>query len=90
MPETEGDAQLGGDFLRGEIPKLAALYDRFAHALDPFDEGCDIAEKTFNAEITRYYDYLEAAPKPEFRDFRRWIIQRCKQHLRASDKPPSV
>lgn len=49
MPETPGNARLE-DFLREEI-RLAILYDRFAYALDPFDQGRDIAEQTFNSEL---------------------------------------
>ena len=88
MSETPGDAQLE-DFLREEIPRLAALYDRFAHALDPFDERRDLAEQTFNSELANWFDLL-SDPKPQFRDFRRHVIQLCRQYLRASDKPPSI
>jgi hypothetical protein len=48
MSETPGDARLE-DFLREQIPRLAGLYDRFAYALDPFDQGRDIAEQTSTA-----------------------------------------
>lgn len=85
MPETEGDARLEG-FLRDEIPRLASLYDRFAHALDPFDRERDMAEQTFGTELAVIYDNLPN-PKPAFRDFRRFIIVRCRRHLAASDKP---
>ena len=88
MPETEGDARLEG-FLREEIPRLAALYDRFAHALDPFDQERDMAEQTFVAELTGIYDSL-SDPKPAFRDFRRFVVTRCRRHLAASDKPPTT
>jgi hypothetical protein len=47
MSETPGDAPLA-EFWREEIPRLAVLYDRFAHALDPFDPSVDLAEQTFN------------------------------------------
>jgi hypothetical protein len=50
MPETPGDAPLA-EFLREEIPRLAVLYDRFAHAIDPFDPACDLAEQTFNSGL---------------------------------------
>ena len=88
MSETPGDARLE-EFLREEIPRLASLYDRFAYALDPFDQGRDIAEQTFNSELVTWFDALPD-PKPPFRDFRRHIITLCIRHLRASDKPPSV
>jgi len=88
MRETEGDARLETS-LREAIPRLAALYDRFAHALDPFDRGRDIAEQTFNSELAGLYDNLEGQ-KPAFRDFRRFVIVRCKRHPAASDKPPTT
>ncbi len=88
MPETPGDARLA-EFLRAEIPRLAVLYDRFAHAIDPFDPASDIAEQMFNSELGNWFDALPQ-PKPAFRDFRRYVIQLCRQHLRATDKPPST
>jgi hypothetical protein len=88
MPETEGDAQLG-DFLRGEIPRLALLYDRFAHAIDPYARERDIAEQTFGNELAAIYDNLPGV-KPPFQEFRRFIITRCRRHLKASDKPPTT
>ena len=88
MSETPGNARLD-DFLREQIPRLAILYDRFAHALDPFDQGRDIAEQTFNSELANWFDSLPE-PKPTFRDFRRHAITLCLRHLSAGDKPPSV
>lgn len=88
MSETPGDARLE-DFLRDEIPRLASLYDRFAYALDPFDQGRDVAEQTFNSELLTWFDALPG-PKPTFRDFRRHIITLCIRNLRSNDKPPSV
>ena len=41
MQPPPSDAQLV-DFLSSEVPALAELYDRFAHAIDPFDEGRDL------------------------------------------------
>jgi hypothetical protein len=88
MPETPGDAPLG-EFLREEIPRLAVLYDRFAHALDPFDPACDVAEQTFNSELASWFDLLPG-PKPTFREFRRHVITLCRHYLRASDKPTTI
>ena len=88
MPETEGDARLE-DSLRDAIPRLASLYDRFAHALDPFDRERDIAEETFGTELATIYDTIPGV-KPAFRDFRRFIIVRCRRHLAARDKPPTT
>jgi hypothetical protein len=88
MPPTSGDAFL--DSLGPEqIPALAALYDRFAHAIDPFDPACDTAERAFNNSVADWYDCLQT-PKPPFREFRRGIITRCKRHILATQKPPSV
>ena len=87
MPETPGNARLE-DFLREEIPRLAILYDRFAYALDPFDQGRDIAEQTFNSELANWFDALPE-PRPAFREFRRHVITLCLRHLRQADKPSS-
>jgi hypothetical protein len=88
MPETPGNARLD-ELLREQIPRLAILYDRFAHALDPFGKGRDLAEQTFNSELANWFDQLPL-PKPSFREFRRHVITLCRRHLRASEKPPSV
>ncbi len=88
MSQTPGDAPLA-EFWREEIPRLAVLYDRFAHALDPFHPGVDLAEQTFNSELASLFDSLPA-PKPEFRAFRRYVIALCRAHLRASDNPSTV
>lgn len=65
---------------------MAELYDKFAHALDPFSQEADHAEGVFNSELSVWYDSLQD-PKPSFREFRKAIITQCKRHLRASDKP---
>jgi hypothetical protein len=88
MSETPGDAPLA-EFWREEIPRLAVPYDRFAHALDPFDPSVDLAEQTFNSELVSRFDSLPA-PKPEFRAFRRHVIALCRAQLRASDKPSTI
>lgn len=91
MPEADGPAQLT-DWLRSEIPRLAPLYDRFAHALDPFDKGRDIAEQTFNSELRTLFDSVQSCgiQGVHFRDFRRHLITLCKQYLRAGDKPSGI
>ena len=70
------------------IAKLAVLYDRFAHALDPFSAERDEAELTFEQEVARWHDELPA-PKPDLHAFRRAVISRCRQQLRAGDKTSS-
>jgi hypothetical protein len=88
MSEAPGNAPLE-EFLREQIPRLAILYDRFAYVLDPFDQGRDIAEQTFNSELATWFDALPE-PRPTFREFRRHIITLCLRHLHAVDKPPSI
>jgi len=72
-----------------KIAILARLYDRFAQALDPFTEDRDQAERVFQQEVIDLYDRLQP-PKPEFQLFQRGVILRCRRHLRASDKPPTI
>jgi hypothetical protein len=71
------------------IAALAKLYDRFAHALDPFSKQRDEAERVFMQDIADLYDRLPQ-PKPPFRDFRKAIIVRCKKHLAATNKPAAI
>jgi hypothetical protein len=88
MPTPAGDALVGAISAEA-IAVLARLYDRFAHALDPFSEERDQAERVFQQEVANLYDRLPK-PKPEFQVFIRGVIQRCRLHLRASDKPSTV
>jgi hypothetical protein len=78
MSETPGDAPLE-EFLREEIPRLAILYDRLAHALDPFDPVVDVAEQTFNSEVRSWFDLL---PSPEA-----WLPRLSPQRDRALPCP---
>ena len=55
MRAPEADA-----LLRTKIASLASLYDRFAHALDPFEPERDEAERMFMQEIATWYDSLES------------------------------
>lgn len=88
MPTPPADALVGAVPPK-TIEALARLYDRFAHALDPFSEERDQAERVFQQEIADLYDRLPP-PKPEFQAFTRGVIQRCRRHLRASDRPASL
>ena len=72
-----------------EIPGLAKLYDQFAHALDPFSAERDHAEKVFMHDVAEWYDALKN-PKPTLGEFRKGVIIRCKRHLAATNKPPSI
>jgi hypothetical protein len=88
MPSPSEDARL--DPIPAEqIASLAELYDRFAHALDPFDSDRDKAEQMFEQEIASWYDVLPGPPKPNIHEFRKAVILRCKRHL-AQKKFPSV
>ncbi len=71
-----------------DIAQLAIIYDRFAHALDPFAPERDQAEMLFEQEISRLYDLLPGR-KPDLHTFRKAVILRCRRHLRATDKPAS-
>jgi hypothetical protein len=88
MPTPPPDALVEA-ISREHIAGLAQLYDKFAHALDPFSAGRDQAERVFHQEIANLHDQL-APPKPEFHVFQKAVILRCRRHLCASDKPASV
>lgn len=88
MPAPSADAFLE-TVSQEKVASLARLYDRFAHALDPFSEERDQAERVFQQELVDLYDRLQG-PKPDFQVFRRAVILRCRRHLRATDGPRSV
>ncbi len=89
MSTPPKDARVEDLYLQKAIPDLAELYDRFAHALDPFSEQSDQAERVFGEYIAELYDLL-GPPKPTFHEFQKAIIVRCKLHLTASRKNPTV
>ena len=65
MPTPPGDALV--EAVPAErIAALARLYDRFAHALDPFSEERDKAEQVFGQEVADLYDRLPPPP-PRYR-----------------------
>ena len=72
-----------------QIAALAQLYDRFAHALDPFSSQRDEAERVFMQDVAQLYDNLPP-PKPSLVDFRRGVVVRCRRYLSATDKPSNV
>lgn len=90
MPPTPADAFVDQVIEREQINSLAILYDRFAHALDPFSAERDEAERVFMQEVAACYDCLGKGSMISHHDFRKAVILRCKRHLAASDKPPSV
>ena len=88
MPSSATDALLA-EAPKEQIAALAKLYDRFAHALDPFAPERDEAEQVFMQEILEWYDSIQP-PKPSLHDFRKAVILRCKRHLASTDKPSTV
>ena len=72
-----------------QIAALATLYDRFAHALDPFAPGRDEAERRFMHDVEKWHDSFPA-PKPSLHEFRKAVIIRRRKHLRAIEKPSSL
>lgn len=65
-----------------EIAKLAELYDRFAHALDPFSEERDRAEAAFFQMLEELR--TSHAPRSEVREFRREALRQCKLFLKKN------
>ena len=65
-----------------EIAELAELYDRFAHALDPFSEDRDRAEHSFYVKL----EHLRClyAQQAESREFRREAVRQCKLFLKKN------
>ena len=92
MPTPAGDASVDLLLTKEQIASLAVLYDRFANALDPFAPERDEAEAVFLHEIASLYDLLRESGNKSvtYQDFRKAVIVRCRRHLSANDKPPSV
>lgn len=89
MSTTPRDAQI--DVPPQElIAGLAKLYDTFAHALDPDAPERDEAERAFSRELCAWYDNSVPDPKPSFHEFRKGVIDRCRRHLIATSKFPTV
>lgn len=88
MPTPPEDALLEA-IPSGKLEFLANPYDRFAHALDPFSEERDQAERVFQQEVLDLYDKLQI-PKPTLEVFQKALILRCRRHLRPSEKPGTV
>jgi len=91
MQQASIDAFLKSEenFPPNQIAALAELYDRFAHALDPFSPDRDRAEQTFQQSIAEWYDRIEGA-KPPLVNFRKAVVLRCIRHLNATEKPKGI
>lgn len=65
-----------------EIAALASLYDRFAHALDPFSDDRDQAEDAFYVRL----EHLRCthAPQMNAREFTREAVRQCKLFLKKN------
>jgi len=65
-----------------EVAALAELYDRFAHALDPFSAERDEAEQAFYLKL----DHLHSAyaPRVNYQEFKREAVRQCKLFLRKN------
>ena len=90
MQETPGIAQLAEALGPETIAQLAKLYDRAVNALDPHSSDRADAERLLGEELRGIYDSLLpqlSNPRVEFRDFKRFVIYRCRKHLQATDRP---
>ena len=62
-----------------ELSALADLYDRFAHAIDPFSEARDLAENQFYGMLGQLR--CRYAPEMDERVFNWGAVIRCKRYL---------
>ena len=89
MSPTPADAFVVTAISKERIETLATLYDRFAHALDPFSPERDEAERIFTQEVASLFDEYGGGGM-SLHDFRKAVILRCKRHLSSTNKPSSV
>ena len=98
MPETPRDTRVEdklAEALELQIPALSILYDRWANSLDPFAAGIDEAEMAFSQTLAQMFDFVkqsdaEGTSAVDFRAFRRYVISKCKAHLAATRKHPTL
>ena len=72
-----------------DLDLLSGLYDRFAHALDPFSEDRDLAERQFFHELTRLFE-MQPDPRPSLKEFQKKAVVMCRARLRSTDKPKGI
>lgn len=65
-----------------KIADLAELYDRFAHALDPFSEDRDKAEDAFYVKLETLR--CQHGQQVESKEFRREAVRQCKLFLKKN------
>ena len=65
-----------------KIAELAELYDRFAHALDPFSEDRDRAENAFYLKLENLRCLY--APRVDARQFTHEAVRQCKLFLKKN------
>lgn len=76
---------------REQIGLLANLYDAFYHCLDDQSSTADIAERQFYDELAVLWANVTIKyPSLSYQDFRRKIIEECREFLRATNRLPSV
>jgi hypothetical protein len=68
---------------REELARLAAQYDRYAHALDPFSEEQLKAKRQFLAALEMLH-VREGGQSLDFESFRYDLVRRCKEYLRKN------
>jgi hypothetical protein len=87
MPTPPGDASFG--ITPQQLAALTVLYDRFTNPIDPFDPAQEAHELIFNREVARLHE-ASALTAVSFHNFRVEVIKRCRAHLKAMGKFPSV
>ena len=65
-----------------QIARLAELFDRYNHALDPLSVDCLLAKHPFDELVSRLHS--AHAPDVNFYDFRYELVRRCREYLRKN------
>ena len=65
-----------------QIARVAALFDRYNNALDPFSEDCREAHQDFDQLV----EALHTTHGPEIKllDFRFELVRQCRDYLRKN------
>ena len=98
MSSAPGDTRVE-EFIAAEIAAqiapLSEVYDHWANNINPDAPGIDEAEKAFHHTVSQMFDFVvrhgpEGIERLSLRDFRRFVISKCKQHLKATSKPSAI